>query len=122
MPDPTLDLLRARLAEVQDAMAPLEVEAARLTAAIEAVEAIDGPSPRRRRSPARRPRRSPRRTRRAGRGENRAKILAALRSGPKTAGEVEEATGISARTAASTLTTMKRAGLVRKAARGYALA
>jgi hypothetical protein len=55
------------------------------------------------------------------RGENKAKILAALSSGPKTASQVAAETGIKTGTASTTLTKMLAAGEVIKAARGYAL-
>jgi predicted Rossmann fold nucleotide-binding protein DprA/Smf involved in DNA uptake len=54
-------------------------------------------------------------------GANKAKILAALSSGPKTASQVAADTGIKTGTASTTLTKMLAAGDVVKAARGYAL-
>jgi predicted Rossmann fold nucleotide-binding protein DprA/Smf involved in DNA uptake len=58
---------------------------------------------------------------RAPRGQNTAKILAALRSGPKTASQIASETGIGAGTVSSTLTKMASIGEVVKAARGYGL-
>jgi predicted Rossmann fold nucleotide-binding protein DprA/Smf involved in DNA uptake len=55
------------------------------------------------------------------RGENKAKILSALSSGPKTASQVAADTGIKTGTASTTLTKMLASGEVIKAARGYAL-
>jgi hypothetical protein len=83
------------------------------------------PSPRAKSAP--RPKPAPRATptRPAGNrtppGENKAKILAALSSGPKTASQIAADTGIKTGTASTTLTKMLAAGDVVKAARGYAL-
>jgi DNA-binding protein HU-beta len=58
---------------------------------------------------------------RAPRGANKAKIIAALGSGPKTASEIAKQTGIGVGTVGSTLTKMTGSGEVQKAARGYQL-
>jgi hypothetical protein len=58
---------------------------------------------------------------RAPRGQNKAKILASLGSGPKTASQIAGETGIGARTVGSTLTKLAGTGEVVKAPRGYAL-
>jgi predicted Rossmann fold nucleotide-binding protein DprA/Smf involved in DNA uptake len=58
---------------------------------------------------------------RAPRGENKNKILAALKAGPKTASEIANETGIKAGTIGSSLTKLAKAGEVVKADRGYAL-
>jgi hypothetical protein len=58
---------------------------------------------------------------RAPRGANKAKILAALASGPKTASEIAKQTSIGVGTVGSTLTKMAGSGEVQKAARGYQL-
>jgi alkaline phosphatase len=58
---------------------------------------------------------------RAPRGQNKAKILASLKTGPKTASEIAEETGIGTGTVGSTLSKMATAGEVRKAERGYGL-
>jgi len=76
------------------------------------------PAPARKRQPAAQPT-SP--AARAPRGENKAKILAALKAGPRTASELGAETGIGTGTVSATLTKMVRAGEVTKAARGYAL-
>lgn len=55
------------------------------------------------------------------RGQTRAKILEALKDGPKTAGEIAEATGIGRGTASTTLTKLAKSGEVVKAERGYKL-
>jgi predicted ArsR family transcriptional regulator len=58
---------------------------------------------------------------RAPQGQNKAKILAALEVGPKTAREIATETGIGTGTVSSTLTKLATAGEVVKAQRGYAL-
>jgi CRP-like cAMP-binding protein len=57
----------------------------------------------------------------APRGQTRAKILEALKDGPKTAGEIAAATGIGRGTASTTLTKLAKSGEVVKAERGYKL-
>ncbi|MEA2134796.1 MAG: FaeA-like protein [Solirubrobacteraceae bacterium] len=59
---------------------------------------------------------------RAPRGQNKAKILRALKGrGPMTASEIAKATGISTATVSTTLTKMAKAGELAKAERGYTL-
>jgi predicted Rossmann fold nucleotide-binding protein DprA/Smf involved in DNA uptake len=58
---------------------------------------------------------------RAPRGENKTKILAALKGGPKTASEIANETGIKASTVSGSLSKLAKAGEVVKADRGYAL-
>jgi hypothetical protein len=59
---------------------------------------------------------------RAPRGQNKAKILGALKGRePMTASEIANATGISAATASTTLTKMAKTGELAKAERGYTL-
>ena len=58
---------------------------------------------------------------RASRGENKKKILAALKDGPKTASEIADETGIKASTISASLSKLAKAGEVVKADRGYAL-
>ena len=56
------------------------------------------------------------------RGQNQAKILAALKgSQPMTASEIARLTGISAATVSTTLTKMAKNGELTKAERGYRL-
>jgi hypothetical protein len=57
----------------------------------------------------------------APRGENKAKILAALASGPQTASEISQQTGIATATVSAALTRLSKAGEITKATRGYAL-
>ena len=58
---------------------------------------------------------------RAPRGENKKKILASLKGGPKTASEIATETGINAGTISASLSKLAKAGEVVKADRGYAL-
>jgi alkaline phosphatase len=58
---------------------------------------------------------------RAPRGQNKAMILASLKSGPKTASEIAKETGIRTGTVSSMLSKMATAGEVAKADRGYGL-
>ncbi|MDQ6607789.1 MAG: hypothetical protein M3Z06_14735 [Actinomycetota bacterium] len=58
---------------------------------------------------------------RAPRGQNKAKILKSLKSGPKTASVIAKETGIGTGTVGSTLSKLATSGEVVKAARGYGL-
>ena len=64
---------------------------------------------------------APSTTARAPRGENKKKIIAALQSGPKTASEVANATGIKTGTVSASLSKLAKSGEVVKADRGYGL-
>jgi len=57
-----------------------------------------------------------------GTTDNTAKVLAALKGGPKTASEIAAATGVANSTVASALRRLTASGAVVKAARGYGLA
>jgi CRP-like cAMP-binding protein len=57
----------------------------------------------------------------APRGQTRAKILEALKDGPKTAGDIAEATGVPRGSASTTLSKLAKSGEVVKAERGYKL-
>jgi CRP-like cAMP-binding protein len=63
---------------------------------------------------------SPRRST-AARGQTRARVLEALKDGPKTAGEVSDATGVPRASASTTLNKLAKSGDVVKAERGYKL-
>jgi CRP-like cAMP-binding protein len=58
---------------------------------------------------------------RAPRGENKAKVLEALKDGPMTAGEIAKVTGIGAGTVSTMLNKMAKSGELDKAERGYTL-
>ena len=54
-------------------------------------------------------------------GQNKAKVLDALKNGPMTASEIAKATGIASGTASTMLTKMAKSGELTKAERGYKL-
>ena len=58
---------------------------------------------------------------RAPRGQNKAKVLEALKDGPMTASEIANATGIATGTVSTLLTRLSKSGEVVKAERGYRL-
>jgi predicted Rossmann fold nucleotide-binding protein DprA/Smf involved in DNA uptake len=64
--------------------------------------------------PARAPARAPR-------GQNKAKVLEALKDGPMTASEIAKVTGIATATVSTLLTKMSKSGELAKAERGYRL-
>jgi predicted Rossmann fold nucleotide-binding protein DprA/Smf involved in DNA uptake len=74
-------------------------------------------------SPGRRTRdaRSASSPRRAPRGQNKAKVLDALKGGPMTASEIAQVTGIGTGTVSTMLTKMSKSGELTKAQRGYKL-
>ena len=57
---------------------------------------------------------------RAG-GQNKAKVLDALKAGPMTASEIAKVTGIGTATVSTMLTKMAKTGELAKAERGYKL-
>src|SRR3954452_9679013 len=57
---------------------------------------------------------------RAPRGQNRAKVLEALKDGPMTASEIAKVTGIATGTVSTLLTRMAKSGELTKVDRGYA--
>jgi predicted Rossmann fold nucleotide-binding protein DprA/Smf involved in DNA uptake len=58
---------------------------------------------------------------RAPRGQNKAKVLDALKAGPMTASEIAKVTGIGTATVSTMLTKMAKTGELSKAERGYKL-
>jgi predicted Rossmann fold nucleotide-binding protein DprA/Smf involved in DNA uptake len=58
---------------------------------------------------------------RAPRGQNRVKVLDALKGGPMTASEIAKVTGVGAGTVSTMLTKMAKSGELAKAERGYRL-
>jgi CRP-like cAMP-binding protein len=58
---------------------------------------------------------------RAPRGQNKAKVLEALKDGPMTASEIAKVTGIGAGTVSTMLNKMAKSGELAKAERGYKL-
>jgi CRP-like cAMP-binding protein len=57
----------------------------------------------------------------APRGQTRAKVLEALKDGPKTAGDIATMTGVLRGSASTTLSKLAKSGEVVKAERGYKL-
>ena len=60
-------------------------------------------------------------TARAPRGQNKARVLDALKDGPMTASEIAKVTGIGTGTVSTMLTKMAKSGELAKAERGYRL-
>jgi predicted Rossmann fold nucleotide-binding protein DprA/Smf involved in DNA uptake len=58
---------------------------------------------------------------RAPRGQNKAKVLDALKDGPMTASQIAKTTGIGTGTVSTMLTKMAKSGELAKAERGYKL-
>jgi predicted Rossmann fold nucleotide-binding protein DprA/Smf involved in DNA uptake len=58
---------------------------------------------------------------RAPRGQNKGKVLEALKGGPMTASEISKTTGIATGTVSTLLTKLAKTGEVTKAERGYRL-
>ena len=58
---------------------------------------------------------------RAPRGQNKARVLEALKGGAMTASEISKTTGIATGTVSTLLTTLAKTGEVTKAERGYRL-
>ena len=58
---------------------------------------------------------------RAPRGQNKVKVLDALKDGPMTASEIAKVTGIGTGTVSTMLTKMAKSGELAKAERGYSL-
>jgi predicted Rossmann fold nucleotide-binding protein DprA/Smf involved in DNA uptake len=113
------DELNDELERLRDALGRLEGEAR-----------SPASSGRRNRGPTARPAGGSARTRaakpasspaRAPRGENRVKLLDALKGGPMTASEIAKVTGVGTATVSTMLTKMAKSGELAKADRGYRL-
>jgi predicted Rossmann fold nucleotide-binding protein DprA/Smf involved in DNA uptake len=114
------DELNDELERLRDALGRLEGEAPRSRAS----------NGRRNRKPTARPAGASARTRaakpasspaRAPRGQNRVKLLDALKGGPMTASEIAKVTGVGTGTVSTMLTKMAKSGELAKAERGYRL-
>jgi predicted Rossmann fold nucleotide-binding protein DprA/Smf involved in DNA uptake len=112
------DELNDELERLRDALGRLEGEARSRAS-----------SGRRNRGPTARPAGGSARTRRqasqlagrAPRGENRVKVLDALKGGPMTASEIAKVTGVGTGTVSTMLTKLAKSGELAKAERGYRL-
>jgi len=82
---------------------------------------VKAPAPKQRAAEPKAAARSKPATARAPRGQNNAKILKALRDGPRTASDVSKATGIGRGTVSAAFTNMAKSGEIVKADRGYTL-
>jgi DNA-binding transcriptional ArsR family regulator len=105
-------------ARVRGGRTPAKASSSRTTAAAKRSPAARKSAPAKRSGAAGRPGRG---AASAPRGQTRARILEALKDGPKTAGEIAAATGIGRGTASTTLTKLAKSGDVVKAERGYRL-
>jgi DNA-binding transcriptional ArsR family regulator len=105
-------------ARVRGGRTPAKASSSRTTAAAKRSPAARKSAPAKRSGAADRPGRG---AASAPRGQTRARILEALKDGPKTAGEIAAATGIGRGTASTTLTKLAKSGDVVKAERGYRL-
>jgi predicted Rossmann fold nucleotide-binding protein DprA/Smf involved in DNA uptake len=119
--DQALALCKARVDELEGQIQPLVVERDQLRAAVEKLalvaadrSRVDGAA-----APPLSKRVVRRNGRRAPRGENRRRILQAIRDQPKTATEIARETKITVGTVSSTLLKLVDAGLAAKATRGY---
>jgi hypothetical protein len=121
-----VDSWKRRLEELEAQIAPLADEAEQLRTAIARLEAIEPSRSGRRRGGraaakggAGRRAARPSNGQRAPRGQNRRLILEAIRTQPKTAGDVAKETGIGRPTVSTTLTKLVSDGAAVKAERGY---
>ena len=121
-----VDSWKSRLAELEKEIAPLADEAEQLRTAIARLEAIEPSGAGRRGRTSNASKRATGRrgaartsTGRAPRGQNRRLILEAIKSQPKTAGDVAKETGIGRPTVSTTLTKLVSDGAAVKAKRGY---
>jgi DNA invertase Pin-like site-specific DNA recombinase len=117
---------KRRLEELEAQIAPLADEAEQLRTAIARLEAIEPSRSGRRRGGraaakggAGRRAARPSNGQRAPRGQNRRLILEAIKTQPKTAGDVAKETGIGRPTVSTTLTKLVSDGAAVKAERGY---
>jgi CRP-like cAMP-binding protein len=112
--------LNDELARLRDALARLEGAARsqvgrRRRGGRAAVTPADKARPARRARPARSP------SSRAPRGQNKVKVLEALKRGPMTASKISETTGIATGSASTLLSKLAKSGEITKAERGYKL-
>jgi Fic family protein len=125
--------VKARIKHIEDQLRQherLTNELERLRDALTRLEGAARSRVRTSRRPAAKPADGPQRARaakrasapaRAPRGQNKAKVLEALRGGPMTASEIAKVTGIGAATVSTMLTKLAKSGELVKAERGYKL-
>ena len=112
--------LSDELARVRDALGRLE-GAARSQVGRRRRGGQAAAAPATRARPAGRARPATSASRRAPRGQNKAKVLEALKGGPMTASEISKTTGIATGTASTLLSNLAKSGEISKAERGYKL-
>jgi CRP-like cAMP-binding protein len=111
--------LTDELERLRDALARLEGDArSRVSGARRGRKATTTPTGSATAAPAATPASAPAR---APRGQNKAKVLEALKDGPMTASEIAKVTGIGTGTVSTMLTKMAKSGELTKAERGYTL-
>jgi predicted ArsR family transcriptional regulator len=128
--------VRARIKQIEDQLKRHHNLADELERLRDALTRLEGEARsrvsggRRNRKPAAKPGGSTTRTRaakparapaRAPRGQNKAKVLDALKDGPMTASEIAKVTGIGTGTVSTMLTKLAKSGELVKAERGYKL-
>jgi CRP-like cAMP-binding protein len=110
--------LTDELERLRDALIRLEGEARSRVRSRRARKPTARPAGRATRARAAKPAGAPAR---APRGQNKAKVLDALKDGPMTASEIAKVTGISTGTVSTMLSKMAKSGELTKAERGYKL-
>jgi CRP-like cAMP-binding protein len=128
--------VKARIEQIEDQLKQHRTLTDELDRLRDALSRLEGEarsrasSARRTRKPAAMPAGSTARTRaskpasspaRAPRGQNKVKVLDALKDGPMTASEIAKVTGIGTGTVSTMLTKMAKSGELTKAERGYRL-
>ena len=112
--------LQARLTEIEQKLDPLVKEADELREALRKLLGNERQASAGRRRTRASTGSSARRTRpRAPRGRTREAILEAIKSEPKTAGQIARETGLNRGTISTTLTKLTKEGAAIKAERGY---
>jgi DNA-binding IclR family transcriptional regulator len=123
--------VKARIKQIEDQLGQHEKLTDELGRLREALRRLEGEA--RSRVSAARRRRTPATDRAAGaakpagtrtrapRGQNKARVLEALKDGPMTASEIAEVTGIATGTVSTLLSRMAKSGELAKAERGYTL-
>jgi CRP-like cAMP-binding protein len=128
-----LEQVKARIKQIEDQLRKHERLGDELERLRDALSRLEGAARSRvsaGRRPAAKPAEAPKRataTRRASaparapRGQNKAKVLEALKDGPMTASEIAKVTGIGTGTVSTMLTKLAKSGELVKAERGYRL-
>ena len=119
--------VKARIKQIEDQLSQHERLSDELERLRDALTRLEGAARSRvsaSRRPAAKPAAAPTRASapaRAPRGQNKAKVLEALKGGPMTASEIAKVTGIGTGTVSTMLTKLAKSGELDKAERGYKL-